>query len=81
MADLASRERSPVLSETITEVTGIGGEDSDITMLATSNSEERDQDDWEKLLQDSDPRFKLEEVKRIPDAKLDLIIARSEGGA
>ncbi|KAL8751471.1 MAG: hypothetical protein Q9184_006059 [Pyrenodesmia sp. 2 TL-2023] len=55
--------------------------DSDITMLAMSNSQERDQDDWEELLQAADQRFKLEEVKRIPDAKLDMIIARWEGGA
>ncbi|KAL8730473.1 MAG: hypothetical protein Q9166_004037 [cf. Caloplaca sp. 2 TL-2023] len=54
--------------------------DSDITMFAMSNSQERDQDDWEELLQAADPKFKLEEVKRIPDAKLDMIIARWEGG-
>lgn len=53
--------------------------DSDITMFAMSNSQERDQDDWEELLQAADPRFKLDEVKRIPDAKLDMIIARWEG--
>ncbi|KAL9012653.1 MAG: hypothetical protein Q9173_002592 [Seirophora scorigena] len=55
--------------------------DSDITMLATSNSQERDQDDWEELLKAADPRFKLEEVRRIPDAKLDMIVARWEGSA
>ncbi len=54
--------------------------DSDITMLAMSNSQERDQEDWEELLRGADPKFKLEEVKRIPGAKLDLIIARWEGG-
>lgn len=48
-------------------------------MLAMNNSQERDQDDWEKLLQAADTNLKLEEVKRIPDAKLDLIIARWEG--
>ncbi|KAL8943120.1 MAG: hypothetical protein Q9211_001108 [Gyalolechia sp. 1 TL-2023] len=53
--------------------------DSDITMLAMSNSQERDQDDWEELLRAADPRFKLEEVKRVPDAKLDMIISRWEG--
>ncbi|KAI4213978.1 MAG: hypothetical protein LQ351_003382 [Letrouitia transgressa] len=55
--------------------------DSDITMFAVSNSQERDQDDWEQLFQAADPNLKLEEVKRIPDAKLDLIIARYKGGA
>ncbi|KAI4270012.1 MAG: hypothetical protein L6R38_007262 [Xanthoria sp. 2 TBL-2021] len=54
---------------------------SDITMFAMSNSQERDQDDWEELLRAADPRFTLEEVRRIPDAKLDLIIARWEGSA
>ncbi|KAL8717030.1 MAG: hypothetical protein Q9225_005693 [Loekoesia sp. 1 TL-2023] len=55
--------------------------DSDITMFAMSNSQERDQDDWEDLLRAADPKFKLEEVKKIPDAKLDMIIARWEGDA
>lgn len=50
-------------------------------MFAMSNSQERDEDDWEELLQAADPEFKLEEVKKIPDAKLDMIIARWEGGA
>lgn len=50
-------------------------------MFAMSNSQERDQDDWEKLLRAADPRFTLDEVKRLPDAKLDLIIARWEGSA
>ena len=49
-------------------------------MFATSNSQERDQGDWEELLSDTDPKLKLEEVKRIPGAKLDMIIARWEGG-
>ena len=49
-------------------------------MLATSNSQERDQDDWEELLRATDPKLKLEEIRRIPDAKLDMIIARWEGG-
>ena len=55
--------------------------DSDITMFAMSNSQERDQADWEELLQAADPKLKLEEVKRVPDAKLDVIIARWEGEA
>ena len=50
-------------------------------MLATSNSQERDQGDWEELLRAANPKLKLEEVKRIPDAKLEMIIARWEGGA
>ena len=50
-------------------------------MLATSNSQERDQDDWEELLRATDPKFKLEEVRRVPEAKLDVIIALWEGGA
>ena len=48
-------------------------------MFAMSNSQERDQEDWEELLTATDPKLKLEEVKRIPDAKLDMIIARWEG--
>ncbi|KAF4626277.1 hypothetical protein G7Y89_g11881 [Cudoniella acicularis] len=48
--------------------------DSDITMMATSNSQERDQDDWEELFRITDPKFKLEEIKRMEGAKLDLII-------
>ena len=55
--------------------------DSDITMFAMSNSAERDQDEWEELFQTADPKLKLEEVRRIPDAKLDMIIARWEGDA
>ena len=55
--------------------------DSDITMFAMSNSQERDQEDWEELLRAADSRFLLEEVRSIPDAKLDLIIARWEGKA
>jgi hypothetical protein len=50
--------------------------DSDITMMATSNSQERDQDDWEEVFRNSDPRFKIEEIKRMDGAKLDLIIVR-----
>lgn len=50
-------------------------------MFAMSNSQERDEDDWEELLRAADPRFTLEEVRRIPDAKLDMIIARWEGSA
>ena len=50
-------------------------------MFAMNNSQERDEKDWKDLLQTADPKFKLEEVRRIPDAKLDMIIARWEGGA
>jgi len=50
-------------------------------MFAMSNSQERDQDEWEELLRATDPKLKLEEVKKIPDAKLDMIIARWDGGA
>lgn len=50
--------------------------DSDITMLATSNSQERDEDDWQALLKAADSNFTLEEVRRTPGAKLDLIVAR-----
>ncbi|KAF7449975.1 Sterigmatocystin 8-O-methyltransferase [Pyrenophora tritici-repentis] len=50
--------------------------DSDITMLATSNSQERDEDDWKALLKAADSDFTLEEVKRTPGAKLDMIVAR-----
>jgi hypothetical protein len=47
-------------------------------MMATSNSMERDQDDWEELFRSADPRFKLEEVKRMDGAKLDLVVFRWE---
>lgn len=50
-------------------------------MFAMSNSAERDHDEWEGLFRATDPKLKLEEVRRIPDAKLDMIIARWEGGA
>ena len=50
-------------------------------MLAMSNSQERDQDDWEELLRATDPKLVLDEVKRIAGAKFDLIIARWEGGS
>ncbi|KAF2732229.1 sterigmatocystin 8-O-methyltransferase precursor [Polyplosphaeria fusca] len=50
--------------------------DSDITMLATSNSQERDEDDWKALLKAADSDFTLEGVRRTPGAKLDLIVAR-----
>ncbi|KAH6664209.1 sterigmatocystin 8-O-methyltransferase precursor [Halenospora varia] len=50
--------------------------DSDITMMATANSQERDQDDWEELFRITDPKFKLEEIKRMEGAKLDLIMVR-----
>ncbi|KAF2468415.1 sterigmatocystin 8-O-methyltransferase precursor [Lindgomyces ingoldianus] len=50
--------------------------DSDITMLATSNSQERDEDDWKALFKAADSNITLEEVRRTPGAKLDLIVAR-----
>ncbi|KAF2648949.1 sterigmatocystin 8-O-methyltransferase precursor [Lophiostoma macrostomum CBS 122681] len=50
--------------------------DSDITMLATSNSQERDEGDWKALLEAADLNFTLEEVRRTPGAKLDLIVVR-----
>ncbi|KAH8692496.1 sterigmatocystin 8-O-methyltransferase precursor [Phaeosphaeriaceae sp. PMI808] len=50
--------------------------DSDITMLATSNSQERDEDDWKALLKAADSNFTFEEVRRTPGAKLDLIVAK-----
>jgi hypothetical protein len=52
--------------------------DSDITMMATSNSLERDEEDWKALLAAADARFTLEEVKRTRGAKLDLIVVRWE---
>lgn len=45
-------------------------------MMATSNSQERDRNDWGELFQTADPKFKLDEVKRMEGAKLDLIIVR-----
>jgi hypothetical protein len=45
-------------------------------MMATSNSQERDEDDWKTLLKAADSNLTLEEVRRIPGAKLDLIVAR-----
>jgi hypothetical protein len=45
-------------------------------MLATSNSQERDEDDWKALLKAADSNFTLEEVRRTPGAKLDLIVTR-----
>lgn len=53
--------------------------DFDITMFAACNSQERDQNDWEELLRVTDPKLKLEEVRTIPNAKLDMIIARWQG--
>jgi hypothetical protein len=50
--------------------------DSDITMMATSNSQERDEDDWKTLLKAAHSDFTLEEVRRTPGAKLDLIVVR-----
>jgi hypothetical protein len=50
--------------------------DSDITMMATSNSKERDEDDWKALLKTADSNFTLKEIRRTPGAKLDLIVAR-----
>lgn len=52
--------------------------DSDITMMATSNSLERDEEDWKTLLAAADARFTLEEVKRTSGAKLDLMVVRWE---
>jgi SAM-dependent methyltransferase len=60
----------------LTLADGLFNRDSDITMMAVSNSQERDQDDWEELFQITDPKFKLEEVKRMEGAKLELIIVR-----
>ena len=45
-------------------------------MMATSNSGERDQDDWEELFRATDENLKLEEIRRMKGAKLDLIIVR-----
>ena len=50
--------------------------DSDITMLAMSNSQERDEDDWKALLKAANSNFTLEEVRRTLGAKLDLIVAK-----
>jgi hypothetical protein len=50
--------------------------DSDITMLATSNSQERDEEDWKALLKAANSDFTLEEVRRTPGAKPDLIVAK-----
>jgi len=50
--------------------------DSDITMMATSNSLERDEEDWKALLAAADANFTLEEVRRTPGAKLDLIVVK-----
>jgi hypothetical protein len=43
-------------------------------MLATSNSQERDQEEWENLFKAADSRYQLEEIKRPEGAKLDLVI-------
>jgi hypothetical protein len=45
-------------------------------MMASSNSQERDRDDWEELFWSTDPNLKLDEIKRMDGAKLDLIILR-----
>jgi hypothetical protein len=50
--------------------------DSDITMMATSNSQERDEDDWVELFRGADERFRVEEIKRMEGAKLELIVVR-----
>jgi hypothetical protein len=50
--------------------------DSEITMLATSNSQERDVYDWRALLKTADSNLSLAEVWRTPGAKLDLIVAK-----
>ena len=47
-------------------------------MFAMTNSQERDQDDWEKLFRATDPKLRLEEVKRMPNSKLDMIIAHHD---
>ncbi|EHK97896.1 putative Sterigmatocystin 8-O-methyltransferase [Glarea lozoyensis 74030] len=49
---------------------------SDITMMATSNSQERDEGDWVELFGVADERFEVEEIKRMEGAKLELIIVR-----
>lgn len=48
-------------------------------MFAITNSQERDRNDWEELLRITDPKLKLEEVRKTPNAKLDIIIARWQG--
>ena len=53
-----------------------GSRDSDITMMAVNNSQERDQEDWEELFRNVDSRLKIEEIKRMKGAKLDLIVVR-----
>jgi hypothetical protein len=39
---------------------GSGNRDSDITMMACNNSQERDEDDWRELFKTADSRFKLQ---------------------
>jgi len=45
-------------------------------MMATTNSQERDQHDWEELFRATDANLKLEEIRRMDGAKLELIIAK-----
>jgi hypothetical protein len=45
-------------------------------MLATSNSQERDEYDWRALLKNADSDLSLAEVGRTLGAKLYLIVAR-----
>ncbi|KAH3967279.1 hypothetical protein HBI24_208500 [Parastagonospora nodorum] len=45
----------------------------DLSMLELHNGKERDADDWRKLFEDCDPRFKFEEIIRPPGSKLGII--------
>ena len=45
----------------------------DLSMLELHNGKERDADDWRKLFEDCDPRFKFEKIIRPPGSKLGII--------
>ena len=48
-------------------------------MMEIQNARERDADDWARLFQEADPRFRLDEIKSPPASGLAIIVAFWEG--
>lgn len=45
-------------------------------MWAVNNAQERDREDWEKLFQDADPRYRIVDVTRPENSVLSIIEIR-----
>jgi hypothetical protein len=47
----------------------------DMLMLSICNSRERDREDWQKVISEADPRFKIRSVFTPSESALGIIVA------